>query len=163
METRGASSWKITGIKLCPTCKAEKTLDSYSVYKIGKRKGHPAGSCKECRNLLHKDRKRKDPSIYERVEWPSKLKRLYGITVDQYESILKSQGGVCAICQSKSSYSRGYKKISPEKTKFSVDHCHATGKVRGLLCSRCNRALGLIGDSIESALRMSEYLKKHLP
>lgn len=162
METREFSSWKETGIKLCPTCKKEKTLDFYSVYKIGKRKGHPAGSCKECRSLLHKNRKRKDPSIYERIEWPSKLKRLYGITVDQYEAILKRQGGVCAICKSRSSYSRNYKTVSPEKAKFSVDHCHTTGKVRGLLCSKCNRALGLINDNIESVFRMADYLKKHL-
>lgn len=161
MQTRADSSWKETGIKLCPTCKTNKTIDCYSVYKIGKRKGHPAGSCKDCRNALHKNRKRKDPSIYERIEWPSKLKRLYGITVDQYESILNDQNQVCAICQSKNSYSRKYKLIGPEKTKFSVDHCHVTGKVRGLLCSRCNRALGLIGDNAESAQRMSEYLKKH--
>lgn len=155
----GKATWKLTGIKWCPACKEEKSLVAYSVVMSGKRKGHPAGACKECRAALHKTRKRKDPSIYERIEWPSKLKRLYGITREQYDEMLAAQDGKCAICGSKDSYSRGYKitKIS----KFSVDHCHTTKKVRGLLCTKCNRALGLINDSIETVSRMAEYLKQH--
>ena len=156
----GISTWKATGIKWCPTCKVEKALSEYTILKSGKRKGHPVGACKECRTVLHKNRKRKDPSIYERVEWPCKLKRLYGITVEQYDDILAKQDGKCAICGSESLYSRSYK--STARAKLSVDHCHATGKIRGLLCTRCNRALGLIGDNIETALRMSEYLKRYL-
>lgn len=156
----GISTWRQTGTKWCPTCKVEKPLAAYTVYKIGKRKGHPAGSCKECRTVLHKTRKRADPTIYERIEWPSKLKKLYGITVEQYDTLLAEQNGACAVCGSKSSYSRNYR--STARAKLSVDHCHATGKIRGLLCTRCNRALGLIGDNIETALRMSEYLKRYL-
>jgi hypothetical protein len=156
----GISTWKQTGLKWCPTCKVEKSLNAYSVYKTGERKGHPAGACKDCRAALHKTRKRADPTIYERIEWPCKLKRLYGITVEQYDELLAKQNGCCAVCGSGSSYSRNYK--ITKRAKFSVDHCHATGKIRGLLCTRCNRAIGLIGDNIETALRMSEYLKKHL-
>jgi hypothetical protein len=156
----GISTWRETGVKWCPACKVEKLLDSYSICRSGKRKGHPAGACKECRTVLHKTRKRADPTIYERIEWPCKLKKLYGITVEQYDSLLAEQKGCCAICGSTSSYSRNYKNTA--RAKFSVDHCHATGKVRGLLCTKCNRALGLLNDSIESVLRMSEYLKKHL-
>jgi hypothetical protein len=158
----GISTWRQTGTKWCPACKVEKPLKAYTVYKIGKRKGHPAGSCKECRTVLHKTRKRVDPTIYERIEWPCKLKRLYGITVEQYDALLEKQNGACAICGSKSSYSRNYKSISSSRTKFSVDHCHSTGKVRGLLCTKCNRALGMLNDSIEVVLRMAKYLKKHL-
>ena len=154
------STWKETGRKWCPSCKVEKELTEYTITRSGKRKGHPAGSCKACRTALHKTRKRKDPSIYERIEWPCKLKRLYGITVEQYENMLAQQDGKCAICGSKDSYSRTYK--TTKVSKFAVDHCHASGKVRGLLCTRCNRALGLIGDNYEAALRMVEYLKKHL-
>ena len=156
----GISTWRETGVKWCPACKVEKPLDSYSICRSGKRKGHPAGACKECRTVLHKTRKRADPTIYERIEWPCKLKKLYGITVEQYDTLLAEQKGRCAVCGSTSSYSRNYKNTA--RAKFSVDHCHATGKVRGLLCTKCNRALGLLNDSIESVLRMSEYLKKHL-
>jgi len=154
------STWRQTGVKWCPTCKVEKPLSAYTIVKSGKRKGHPAGACRDCRTELHKTRKRKDPSIYERIEWPCKLKRLYGITVEQYDNILSEQKGRCAICGSESSQSRSYKLVG--RAKFSVDHCHTTGKVRGLLCTKCNRALGLMNDSIESVLRMAEYLKKHL-
>lgn len=154
------SSWKETGRKWCPACKVEKDLAAYSIVKNGARKGHPVGACKECRSILQKDRKRKDPTVYERIEWPSKLKRLYGITREQYDSMLAGQKGKCAICGSKDSYSRNYK--ATKVSKFAVDHCHSTGKVRGLLCTKCNRALGMVNDSIETVLRMAEYLRKHL-
>lgn len=156
----GISTWKQTGTKWCPTCKVEKPLSAYTIYNSGKRKGHPAGYCKECRIVLHKTRVRSDPTIYERIEWPHKLKKLYGITVEKYDALLAEQKCVCAICGSNSSYSRNYK--NTRLAKFSVDHCHATGKIRGLLCTKCNRALGLMNDSIESVFRMAEYLKKHL-
>ena len=156
----GVSTWKTTGAKWCPTCKVEKPLGAYTILKSGARKGHPVGACKSCRSVLHKNSKRKDPTIYERIEWPAKLKSLYGITREQYDSMLKEQDGRCAICKSKDSYSRNYK--TTKVSKFAVDHCHTTGKVRGLLCTKCNRALGMVSDSIETVLRMAEYLRKHL-
>jgi len=156
----GVSTWRTTGIKWCPTCKVEKPLDAYTILKRGARKGHPVGACKQCRTVLHKTRKRKDPTIYERIEWPAKLKSLYGITREQYDALLAEQKGCCAICGSAASYSRNYKFTG--LAKFSVDHCHTTGKVRGLLCTKCNRALGLLNDSIETVLRMAKYLRKHL-
>lgn len=58
----------------------------------------------------------------------SKLKRAYGITSDQYDQMLKEQNGVCRLC------------FRPPKThRLSVDHCHKTGRVRGLLCIACNK------------------------
>jgi uncharacterized OB-fold protein len=72
----------------------------------------------------------------------------YGITRDDYRQAWRRQGGKCAIC------------CQPERTKrnhlLSVDHCHKTGRFRGLLCSHCNRAVGLLGDDpvvMESAAR----------
>src|SRR5216684_1391978 len=62
------------------------------------------------------------------------LKR-YGISWPEYELRLALQGGVCAICKKK-----------PKRRLLCVDHCHKTGKVRGLLCSSCNAALGLYED-----------------
>jgi hypothetical protein len=153
----GVSTWRETGIKWCPTCKSEKPLQEYSIVKKGKRAGHPAGSCKKCRSELHSRRVRKDPTIYERIEWPSKLKKYYGISVTDYENMLSAQGGKCAICRSSDSSSRGYKRSL--NAKFAVDHCHKTKKVRGLLCTKCNRALGMLDDNVESVLRMAEYLR----
>lgn len=58
--------------------------------------------------------------------------RQYGITPDQFNDMLKKQGGVCAICR----------QPCPRNPRLSVDHCHQTGRVRGLLCSHCNVGLG---------------------
>lgn len=85
------------------------------------------------------------------VKWNlNKRLRLYGITLEAYNSILESQNGLCAICDrtliSKSS---------------AVDHEHLTGKVRGILCSSCNRALGLLRDSDSLLLKAISYLRKH--
>lgn len=74
----------------------------------------------------------------------------YAITIDQYWIIYRHQGGVCAICRR----ARGLKK------KLSVDHCHATGMVRGLLCQKCNRdVLGHLRDEPEAFQRAIDYLR----
>lgn len=81
-----------------------------------------------------------------------RLQRLYGVTMDYYNQKLEEQGGVCVIC-----------KISPdsEKKRFHIDHCHTTGKVRGILCSNCNTALGSFRDNVESLNRAIEYLGEY--
>lgn len=61
------------------------------------------------------------------------LVRTYGITVEEYENLLKEQNGVCAICAN-----------PPGKRRLAVDHDHETGLVRGLLCSPCNTGIGLL-------------------
>ncbi len=76
-----------------------------------------------------------------------------GVDFKRYHQMVKSQDHRCAICDSKLESSR--------YSKFAVDHCHKTGKVRGLLCTQCNTALGLMKDSVhrlESAIR---YLQLH--
>jgi len=79
------------------------------------------------------------------------LKR-YGLTPVDYAAMLDAQGGRCAICGEEA-----------ERTarRLSVDHCHATGKVRGLLCRDCNVGLGVFGDEAEALRRAAEYLEKH--
>lgn len=74
----------------------------------------------------------------------------YGITEDQYQQILQLQGGVCAICGN-----------HQRKQRLSIDHCHLTKKVRGLLCTRCNRALGKFYDSAVRLRRAADYLENH--
>lgn len=74
---------------------------------------------------------------------------MYGIDVADYERMLEEQGGACYIC-----------KQPPAKRALDIDHDHETGKVRGLLCSNHNRALGLLGDDIMLLLRSVEYLVK---
>lgn len=88
-----------------------------------------------------------NPGYNERYAGAAHLKHRYGITMDQYEVMLLTQGGTCAICGE-----------SPEK--LVVDHCHDTGAVRGLLCDFCNKALGFLKDSIENLDHAKEYLGK---
>lgn len=92
------------------------------------------GTCKECKKRYYY---RKHHLMYT-----------YGITPEKYEAILASQGGVCAICRKPASNQR-----------LSVDHDHKTGKVRGLLCRRCNVMLGYARDQYQLFHLMAEYLK----
>jgi len=73
--------------------------------------------------------------------------RSYGITVEEYDEMLESQGGGCYICG-----------IGPVGRALDIDHDHRTGKVRGLLCSNHNRALGLLGDDPDLLLAAHTYL-----
>lgn len=90
------------------------------------------------------------PNAYRKAD----LKKKYGMTLEQYDDILRFQGGKCAICLSDSSQS----KLS--KNMF-VDHCHKTNTVRGLLCKKCNIALGEMKDDIEILERAIIYLKRY--
>lgn len=77
------------------------------------------------------------------------IEETYDITADEYRLIYEYQGGCCYICQrAKGTYKR-----------LSVDHCHATGLVRGLLCQPCNRLLGHFRDDPAPAQRVIDYLE----
>lgn len=78
----------------------------------------------------------------------------YGVTLDEVISINDSQGGRCAICRTE-----GFKMQAGAKSGLVLDHCHDTGKVRGLLCHNCNRALGLLQDDKRNLLRAVSYLE----
>ena len=86
------------------------------------------------------------------------LKRTYSITLAEYDALLELQKGRCAICGGE-----GFLMGPQHKKKLVVDHDHATGKVRGLLCHNCNRALGLLGDKPELLHRAADYLKAQRP
>ena len=80
------------------------------------------------------------------------LKCKYGLTLDDYEQMLEEQNGCCAICNTHYT----------EFTKLlAVDHCHKTGKIRGLLCINCNTALGKFKDSSFILQTALEYLEVH--
>lgn len=75
------------------------------------------------------------------------LRKNYGITINDYERILQAQKGRCAICRGGTS-----------KRHFAVDHNHRNGRVRGLLCARCNTALARFMDSTVNVGRAYKYL-----
>lgn len=80
------------------------------------------------------------------------LKHKFALTADQYDEMLKNQGGRCAACRKQETHHNQFGVCS-----LAVDHDHATGVVRGLLCGRCNRALGLLGDSIGNLRGLLKY------
>jgi hypothetical protein len=90
------------------------------------------------------------------VEKNGHLKRTFNITLDDYNRMLEDQNGVCAICKR----TETRKSKLGELWQLSVDHCHDTGKVRGLLCFACNSSLGKFKDSIETLQNAIEYLKR---
>lgn len=162
-------------MKVCSKCKEHKLLSEFrnrSDRSSGKR-----SSCKICDdgykkeyvNKLAKYRpeisqeQKKKKSETHRV-WCGKnkdrvknnfYKWKYGLTLEQVSGMLQSQLGLCA--------NRACGKIisiyGPQKDKAFVDHCHETGKVRGMLCLTCNAALGLL-EQKNKMLGLSEYLQK---
>jgi hypothetical protein len=79
----------------------------------------------------------------------SNLKKIYGITLDQFNDLFLSQGSKCAICKGDASNGKNW----------HVDHCHQTGRIRGILCHPCNLMIGHAGDDVERLLLSVEYLK----
>ncbi len=84
------------------------------------------------------------------------LKRFYGLTLQEYGEMLVAQNGVCAICQQKER-AVVHGKVKP----LSVDHCHATGQNRGLLCSHCNHGIGHFMENRDVLLSAIKYLDHH--
>ncbi len=74
------------------------------------------------------------------------LKRLYGMSLDEYRARLAAQGGGCALCGNRT-------------RMMAVDHCHETGRIRGILCNVHNRAIGVLGDTVGHMERVVRYLR----
>ena len=82
----------------------------------------------------------------------------YGLTTWEYQALFDEQGGVCAICDKPETALGNSGELRP----LSIDHDHFTGAVRGLLCNKCNRALGLLGDDLGMAEAVVGYLQTAL-
>lgn len=146
--------------KVCSKCNSKKHIFQFAA------KG---SVCKDCNNEYMRDwnsKNRAKVRAFQKV-WRQKnkgicqnsqLKSMYGITLKEYNELLKEQNNVCAICgNGETAKQKGLKK----KKNLAVDHCHSTNKVRGFLCSRCNTVLGSTNDSIEILEKMIEYLKRN--
>jgi hypothetical protein len=119
--------------KRCSICK--KIKHAHEFYLSNTNNDGLHGWCKECSDRRTVENGRK---------------RLYGISPEQFEKKLQEQKGVCSICH------------KPEKGKRSlnIDHDHASGKVRGILCSKCNLLLGYSGDNINILMNAIDYLRR---
>ena len=143
--------------KVCTKCLEDLPLNTFAKNSKGKF-GHKT-VCKPCSNKEQKKlvRKRKEEDIekWRRFRWEKHIKSAYGLTPEDYWSLAKEQGYGCAICDTKDNF------VAQNPDRLYVDHCHATGKVRGLLCYHCNTLLGLSKDSIPTLERAISYLETH--
>jgi hypothetical protein len=145
--------------KECTRCRVAKPHSEFS--PRGDREGVLRSQCRECVSEAARKRRAENPEKKQAANQKyrgsnpdagrgSHLKRHYGISLEDYDRMLKEQGGVCKICREECKTGR----------RLAVDHCHETGKVRGLLCYNCNRGLGHYQDSIELLQNATEYLKE---
>lgn len=135
--------------KRCPDCGEVKPLDEF--HNQAKAKDGKYSYCKPCGRARRRAWEKANP---ERNAWhtrSSHLKREYGITVEQYDEMLESQDGCCAICGTS----------EPRGTGFHVDHSHESGEIRGILCHHCNTSLGGFNDNPELLQAAIEYLEVH--
>lgn len=165
------------GLRICNSCKTWKPFDCYAKNKTG----HMGLSavCRDCENRKARERyarndvlsRRKEKKrIYDKgrrerlraegklkkndpqVQREQMMKRKYGMTIKDYDDMVQSQNNQCAICFALGSKERNGRLV--------IDHCHASGKVRGLLCNKCNLLLGHADDTIERLERAILYLSQ---
>lgn len=159
-------------VKICRKCKIAQPFENYYAYKNTSK---IYSACKGCCSKSNKAWKSANPdrvklsnqqrgtqwtiaarskyALSEREKHDSYLWRSYGITLDQYEEMLKAQNGVCAICKDE---------CNRKTTKrLCVDHDHITGVVRGLLCFQCNVGVGKFKDSPAIMTVAAQYMVQH--
>lgn len=146
--------------KRCATCKTFKKLTEFA-----SNRSRWDGLCWQCRNCnatrvsrseqyakVHgkavRKWKLKNPEKVTFLNWKSHLKRKFGLTVDAYNELFRQQEGVCAICA-----------LPPNGARLTIDHCHETGVIRGLLHVNCNSAIGLLKDDPSLLFKAGQYLK----
>ena len=143
-------------MKICNTCKETKPLEEFSF--ANKVKGTRKNKCKKCTKLYFqqykesnhdaiKEKWRNASKKYHTTEKRrNKTLRQYGLTEQLYNEMFDKQNGTCLLC--------------PSTATLVVDHCHKTGKIRGLLCNNCNLGLGMFKDDISALENAVKYLQK---
>jgi len=106
---------------------------------------------KSCKRVKKSQQRREHPN-YRANTRRYNLSQKFGISLEQYDEMLRRQNHCCAIC---------HRHQDEIKRKFAVDHDHATGRIRSLLCNFCNTSLGGFDDSIEKLERAISYLEHH--
>lgn len=158
-------------MKICCRCKIPKDDDEF--HKWHKAKDGLTSQCKLCRAKMFKKYCDSNPEkvkqtrirtrqvrreYYEDPERKLKYRKKYiensfNISYSLYEELQEKQSNLCAIC--------GNPEISTRNSYLCIDHNHSTGEVRGLLCNKCNRGLGLFEDNQELLIKAITYLKNN--
>lgn len=152
----------------CYTCGKKKATCEFSKNRT-KASGHDS-MCKKCRKSYYKNKNyfqknyqknkhRKLAAAKKRYDEKGPIirherrRQLYGIDPQQYLDLLEKQKGLCAICSNPAGYF-----LNGKPRALSLDHDHATGRIRGLLCSKCNFAIGLMQDNPVLLKKAAGYL-----
>ncbi len=133
------------GILICSSCKIKKQVSQFP-RSVRSSSGFSSW-CKDCCNSAKRDTTARHPD----KKLASHLKHYYGITLEEYRKIEADQEGLCKIC--------GKTPDELGEPRLSVDHCHKTQRVRGLLCGNCNRGIGKFRDDPELLRKAIEYLE----
>lgn len=134
---------------LCPRCETEKPPEDFP--RDPRRASGRYSYCKKCKASYMRERFAANQEALQLADYFRRIERRYGLSREGYEALLEAQEGRCGICRDPQ---------SAHPRRFSVDHDHETGVVRGLLCHRCNRGLGYLGDGAEGLEAALAYLAR---
>lgn len=105
------------------------------------------------KQATHKKQKKFQGSKKDKIRHRKcNLKRMYGLTLEDYDQMFEQQNGVCAVCGG----------LATGGKRLVVDHCHITGKIRGLLCGNCNIGIGNMQDNVDILAQAIIYLNKYI-
>jgi hypothetical protein len=138
--------------KICCVCEERKHFDEF--YNFNNKSDGKSYRCKVCDNNARSKWAKENPKKFRESQRRNYLWTKYRITPEDYNKLLKEQGGACAICGKLEEDNIVHGKFS----SLSVDHNHDTGEVRGLLCNQCNRGIGMLGDTPEAIGKALAYL-----
>lgn len=146
-------------MKACSKCGVVKPLTEFHIMRAAKKDGRRP-DCKQCHGAstkFHRNlREARDPEQWRKDRADITLKYKYGISPDDYDTLLARQGGVCAICGADNvRTNRPNAGLRP----LLVDHDHSTNEVRGLLCDPCNVGLSRFDDDPERLKKAAQYLE----
>lgn len=150
---------KPLSVAVCCRCRVVQTDENSGRRKVGRRVGKFQNYCRACGAQRSREWLKANPNWRaenlarcKKFEHKSRLKLKYGLTPLELERIIVQQDGKCAVCRA----------VFLDTKRRHIDHCHLTKKVRGLLCQRCNMALGLLDDSPERLHAAARYLEAAL-
>ena len=148
-------------MKTCNTCNVEKPLDEFRLY-LKKGKSYRLHKCKSCAYQADNTRRKASDTHKETVKaWRRTPKGMMtarrgswkrnGIDPDKAEAYFLAHHGLCDLCG---------KDVEANGKALAIDHCHETGYIRGMLCSNCNRGIGLLNDDYSLILKAARYVKR---
>jgi len=132
--------------KVCSKCRVLKDFSEFT-----KDLNHWTGKsywCKECKNASIRKHRESNPELFYESMRYSQAKIRYGIEKEDYLQLLESQNHLCAICSESLDMGR----------QTHIDHCHDTGRIRGILCGSCNKGIGMLRDSPTILRSAADYL-----